>query len=286
MSIQKKPRSAGFFFYDGVMGALTGKAIVLTGASQGLGAVMARALAVAGADLLLAARSADKLEDVARSLPAGGKRLTQACDVTDAAHRRALIARAWTEFGRVDVLVNNAGVEELGAFAEKDPAVVERIIATNLLAPMLLTRETLPGMLERKSGQVVNIASLAGRTAMPYGAAYSGSKGGLAEWSISLAAELAGSGVAVSVICPGFVAGTGMFSRKHISAPRSLGVSRPEDVTGALLRVLETRELEVVVNPKPVRLLMALKALSPGAALALGRRLGLVDFLRRISSKT
>jgi short-subunit dehydrogenase len=131
---------------------------------------------------------------------------------------------------------------------------------------------------------VVNIASLAGRTGMPFGAAYSGSKGGLAEWSISLAAELRDTGVAVSVICPGFVAETGMFSRKGAPAPRSIGASSPEAVANAVLKVLRTRKVEVVVNPKPVRLLMALKALSPEAALAVGRRLGLLDFLKRIST--
>ncbi|MGE5625052.1 MAG: SDR family NAD(P)-dependent oxidoreductase [Bacillota bacterium] len=268
------------------MGSLSGKAIVVTGASQGLGAVMARTLAAEGADLLLAARNQDKLDEVIRSLPGEGKRFAQHCDVTAANDRRALAARALTEFHRIDVLVNNAGVEELGFFAEKDPATMERIIATNLLAPMLLTREVLPGMLERKSGHVVNIASLAGRTGMPYGAAYSASKSGLAEWSISLAAELRNLGVAVSVICPGFVDETGMFSRKQVAPPKSIGASHPGDVARALLRVLNTRHIEVVVNPKPVRLLMALKALWPEGALAVGRRLGLVEFLRDISSKT
>jgi short-subunit dehydrogenase len=181
------------------------------------------------------------------------------------------------------VLINNAALEELGSFAEQDPAVMERVLATNLMAPMLLTREVLPDMLARKRGHIVNIASLAGRTGMPFGAVYSGSKGGLAEWSLSLAAELSGSGVAVSVICPGFVDGTGMFSRKQTPAPKSLGVSHPEDVARAVLRVLETRKLEVVVNPKPVRLLMALRALSPETAVAVARRLGLLDFLKRIA---
>ena len=125
-------------------------------------------------------------------------------DVTKAADRQALVARAQAEFGRIDVLVNNAALEELGHYAEQDPATLERIIATNLLAPMLLARAVLPAMLAERCGHIVNIASLAGRTGMPFGAAYSGSKGGLAEWSISLAAELRDSGVAVSVICPGF----------------------------------------------------------------------------------
>jgi len=266
------------------MAQLSGKSIVLTGASQGLGVVMARALAAEGAQLLLAARSEDKLKAVALAMPPGSRVLTQVTDVTSAAERSALLSRAGREFGAIDVLINNAGVEDLGVYAEQEPAVLRRIVETNLLAPMFLTREALPEMLKRRSGHVVNIASLAGRTGMPFGAAYSGSKGGLAEWSISLAAELRDSGVAVSVICPGFVSETGMFSRKGAPAPRSIGASQPESVARALLKVLRTRRLEVVVNPKPVRLLMALKALSPEAALAVGRRLGLVDFLKRISA--
>ena len=266
------------------MHPIHGKTVILTGASQGLGAVMARQLATAGARLVLAARSADKLAETARSL-GGAEALCVTCDVTSASDRRLLIARALDARGQVDVLINNAGVEELGVYAEQDPVVFERILATNLLAPMQLAREVLPAMLKRGDGHVVNIASLAGRTGMPYGAAYSGSKGGLAEWSISLAAELRGSGVAVSVICPGFVDGTGMFSRKETPAPRSIGASHPEDVARAVVRVLATRKIEVVVNPKPVRLLMALKALSPEAALAVGRRLGLIQFLRSIATR-
>ena len=261
-----------------------GKTVILTGASQGLGAVMARQLAAAGARLVLAARSTDKLVETAKSL-GGADALCIKCDVTRAEDRRALLARTLQERGPPDVLINNAGVEELGVYAEQDPAVFERIVATNLLAPMQLAREALPAMLARGSGHIVNIASLAGRTGMPYGAAYSGSKGGLAEWSISLAAELRDTGVAVSVICPGFVDGTGMFSRKETPAPKSIGASHPQDVAHAVLNVLTTRKLEVVVNPRPVRLLMALKALSPEAALAVGRRLGLIQFLRGIATR-
>ena len=246
---------------------------------------MALALANEGADLTLAARTADKLKAVATSLPPGTRAQVQPTDVTSASDRAALVASAVAKFGRIDVLINNAAVEELAVFAEQDPAALERILTTNLLAPMQLTRAVLPEMLARGSGHVVNIASLAGRTGMPYGAAYSGSKGGLAEWSISLAAELRDSGVAVSVICPGFVDETGMFSRKGRPAPKSIGASRPEAVSAAVLRVLHTRKVEVVVNPKPVRLLMALKALSPEAALAVGKRLGLLEFLKGIATR-
>ncbi len=266
------------------MQPLRGKTVILTGASQGLGAVIARALAAAGAQLALAARSQEKLDAVARELEQQGSRvLSVPCDVTREPDRDALIGRTLDAFGRIDVLVNNAGVEEICAYAEQDPATVTRIIETNLLAPMLLTRAVLPLMLAQKYGCVVNIASLAGRTGMPYGAAYAGSKGGLAEWSISLAAELQGNGVTLSVICPGFVAGTGMFARKQTQAPRFLGTSQPEQVAAAVLRALSGGQMEIVVNPKPVRLLMALKALSPRLAIALGRRLGLMAFLRRLA---
>jgi short-subunit dehydrogenase len=265
---------------------LTGKTVIVTGASQGLGLVTARALAEAGAQLALAARSVKKLEEAAASLADTGVRvLTVACDVTRTADRQALLARVQAECGELDVLVNNAGIEELSPFAEQDPETMARVIETNLLAPMLLARAVLPAMLARGHGHIVNIASLAGRTGMPFGAVYAGSKGGLAEWSISLAAELQGSGVQVSVICPGFVEGTGMFARKQTKPPRSIGASHPEDVAQAVLDVLAKPRVEVVVNPKPVRLLMALRALSPETALALGRRLGLLDFLRKISSK-
>src|SRR6185503_19924415 len=140
------------------MNELKGKCIVLTGASQGLGAVMARELAAAGADLLLAARSADKLNDVAKTLPGGTRIITQPADVTLASDRASLIARARSEFGHIDIFFNNAGVEDLGIYAEQDPAVLQRIVETNLIAPMLLTREVLPQMLARRSGHVVNIA--------------------------------------------------------------------------------------------------------------------------------
>ena len=268
------------------MDNIAGKTIVLTGASQGLGLVMARALADAGAKLVLAARNADALAQVAQELQARGTRaLAVPCDVTRERDRQTLLKQALAESGPIDVLVNNAGIEELAAYAEQDPAMVTRIIETNLLAPMLLARAALPAMLERKAGHIVNIASLAGRTGMPFGSAYAGSKGGLAEWSISLAAELQGSGVAVSVICPGFTGGTGMHARKQLPAPRSIGESRPEDVANALLQTLKKPRVEIIVNPKPVRLLMALRALAPEAALALGRRLGLLDYLKRLAAR-
>ncbi|MDE2196408.1 MAG: SDR family NAD(P)-dependent oxidoreductase [Gammaproteobacteria bacterium] len=266
------------------MAFLNGRIVILTGASRGLGVVIARALADAGTALVLAARSREQLDSVAAELTGHGVRLLSViCDVTREHDRDLLLQRSLDSFGRVDVLVNNAGAEELCAYAEQDPAMVTRMIETNLLAPMLLSRALLPRMLAQHSGHIVNIASLAGRTGMPFGAAYAGSKGGLAEWSISLAAELAGSGVAVSVICPGFVSGTGMFARKHATPPRTLGASRPEDVANAVLNALRTGRVEIVVNPKPVRLLMALKALSPDLALKLARRLGLMAFLRQLA---
>jgi len=265
------------------MPGLDGKTVVLTGASQGIGVVIAHALAREGAQLVLAARSGDKLASVAEKLGRGA--LTVPCDITVASERQVLVARALEHLGRVDILVNNAGVEEIREYVQQDPGIITRIIDTNFAAPLQLTRAFLPHMLAQGYGRIVNIASLAGRIGLPYGCVYAGSKGGLAEWSISLDAELAGTGVKVSVVCPGFVANTGMFARKQRKAPGTLGVSAPEDVARAVLMAIQARKPELIVNPRPVRPLMVLKALSPGMAVNVARRLGLIKFLRSLASK-
>ncbi|MCG8435401.1 MAG: SDR family NAD(P)-dependent oxidoreductase [Gammaproteobacteria bacterium] len=264
---------------------LAGKTVVLTGASRGIGKYLAKTLAAEGCNLVLAARNQDALNNLVEELSEYSvKTIATKCDITDGADAQNLIKRAISNFQHIDVLINNAGVEEIIAFELQDPAAIETIVKTNLLAPMQLTRLVLPHMIEH-GGHVVNIASLAGRTGMPFGACYAGSKGGLAEWSISLAAELHDRGVHVTTIAPGFISEVGMFSRKNSSAPRTLGESKPADVAAAVLKTLKKPSIEVIVNPKPVRLLMALKALSPKFALAIARKIGLVKYLKSLAGR-
>lgn len=257
---------------------------ILTGASHGIGPVIARAMAAEGINLALAARSANELEILASSLREQVRVIVATTDVNSPSDRLKLVQRTESELGKVDILINNAGLEEIISFDRQDPAMIQRIVETNVIAPMLLAREVLPPMLERGHGWIVNIASVAGRAGMPYGAVYSGSKGALAEWSISLHAELAGSGVSVSVVCPGFVSTTGMHARKGKPAPGSLGEVSPDAVALAVIRALQTGYPEILVSARPIRLLMALRALAPRAALGLARRMGMIDYLRSLAS--
>lgn len=263
---------------------LTSKKAILTGASHGIGPWIARALAAEGVNLVLAARSTAELERLAESLPGSIDVLVISTDLNDATQRNNLARRASQEFGTIDILINNAGLEEITAFEHQDPDTIAAIISTNVIAPILLARELLPAMLERGNGAVINVASVAGRTGMPFGAVYSGSKGALAEWSISLHAELRGRGVSVSAVCPGFVSDEGMHARKGKPAPGSLGEVSPQAVAEAVLLAIRTGHPEILVSARPIRLLMALRALAPRAALALARKAGLIDYLRELAS--
>lgn len=265
------------------MDILTSKNAILTGASHGIGPFIARTLAAEGINLALAARSTAELEELAQALGSSVKVLVVPTDLTEASQRRNLVRRTRQDLGQVDILINNAGLEEILPFEEQDPAMIPAIINTNVVAPMMLTRDVLPAMLERAEGAIVNVASLAGRTGMPFGAVYSGSKGALAEWSISLHGELYGRGVSVSAVCPGFVSDQGMHARKGKPAPGSLGEVSPQAVADAVLRALRIGHPEILVSSRPIRLLMALRALAPRAALSVARKSGLIDYLRELA---
>lgn len=265
---------------------LKGKTAIITGASRGIGAFIARAVSTEGARVVLTARSVDKLEGVAQAIrERGGEVIAVQADITDDTARSNLVKRARLEFERIDILINNAGVEDIVHYEWQQPEEIRRLIEVNLIAPMLLTRKVLPDMLERGSGHIVNVASLAGRTGMPYGSAYAASKGGLARWSLSLRAELAGRGVDVSLISPGFVTDSGMFARRDATPPSGLGASHPTQVARAVVRALQTHAAEIVVNSRPARLLMAADAISPKLAARLTERLGFVRFLKGLARK-
>lgn len=268
------------------MNTLTGKNVILTGASHGIGPYIARALNAGGAKLVLAARSTDALESLAESLSGPGSATAIATDINDPAQRLNLVKRTRNNLGEINILINNAGIEEIVPFDHQDPEMIPAIINTNVIAPMLLAREVLPEMLERGSGKIVNVASLAGRAGLPFGAVYSGSKAALAEWSISLHAEVRDRGVQVSAVCPGFVSTAGMHARKKTPAPRTLGEVTPEAVARAVLRAIDTGRAEILVSARPMRPLLALKALAPGAALAFARKTGMINYLKSLAASS
>lgn len=183
------------------------RVVVITGASDGIGAALARQLAAENARLVLAARSAERLEAVAADCRArGAQAIVQATDVTDESQNRALIDRAVAEHGKLDVLVNNAGVSMHAWFEDTtDFSTYERLLRVNFLACVALTRFALPH-LKRSRGLIVGVSSLAGKTGVPARTAYCASKFALAGFYEALRIELGGTGVDVTMIFPGVVA--------------------------------------------------------------------------------
>jgi len=184
---------------------LSGQVAVVTGAGRGIGAAIARGLANLGALTVLCGRRGSTLDTAARVIAqAGGKVDVVTCDVTSLASVEAAAQRVETSFGRVDILVNNAGIGGFGGpLHQLAPDSWEQILNTNLRGVYYVVRAFAPMMIRARGGHIINISSLAGKNALPNGAAYAASKWGLNGLSYSIAEELRGYNIRVSVICPG-----------------------------------------------------------------------------------
>jgi short-subunit dehydrogenase len=181
---------------------LTGEVAIVTGASSGIGAATARELGWRGAMVVLAARRVGMLEAQVRSIrEAGGEAIAIPADLSDASDVAMLADRAVAVFGRVDVLVNNAGAFWSRSLASSPPDQITGLAQVNLLGAILLTQAVLPGMLERRHGAIITVGSLSGRVAME--PLYSATKYGLRGFSLALRRQLAGTGVSVSLVSPG-----------------------------------------------------------------------------------
>jgi gluconate 5-dehydrogenase len=186
---------------------LSGKVALVTGAYRGLGFAIAQGLARAGASVVLNGRRIEAVEPAARALTAQSlKASTAIFDVTDRDAVRAAVTAIESEHGRIDVLVNNAGIQRRGALADFSQQDWDDIIATNLTAPFVVSQAVLPGMIARKSGKIVHIASLMSELARPSVVPYTAAKGGVRQLTRGMAVELAPHNIQVNAIAPGYFA--------------------------------------------------------------------------------
>jgi uncharacterized protein len=251
---------------------IEGCTALVTGASSGIGAALCRALVDAGAAVAMVARRAALLEERAAALRAG-RAVAFACDVRDPEALARTVRAVRERLGTVGLLVNNAGIGRYLSFLDTTPEESAAMLETNLMAALRLTRALLPEMLARRSGHVVNVASIAGRIGSRNHAVYCASKFALAGFSESLAYELEGTGVGVTLVNPGIV-DTPFFA--HASFARFPAGARAraipaERVAAAVVRAVRRGTAEVTV-PRSYAVGTALKALAPGLFRRLMRR--------------
>ena len=263
--------------------------ILITGASGGIGSHLAERLAPTGAHLMLVANPGVDLRVVQkRVLELGGRADYLVADLRTDEGITSTVDETLRVLGGIDLLVNNAGIEYTIAYHELPEHDMLDVMNVNLLAAMRLTRRFLPAMLAQGRGHIVNMSSLAGRAAPAYQEPYAASKAGLVAFTYSLRASYRGTGISASVICPGFVE-TGIYQRlcekTGMKAPSLLGSSKVEAVGTAFLRAVAKNSPDVLVNPIPVRPLLALAQLLPKIGESLIIATGGHEFFRRVADR-
>jgi short-subunit dehydrogenase len=243
---------------------LKNKVALVTGASRGIGEACARALLRRSAKVAVTARSADVLGH----LEAAGAFAIRA-DLTDAAARRAVVERATAQFGKIDVLINNAGVGLYAPSWRAPMALVRGMFELNFFAALDLIQLVTPGLIERGGGAIVNISSIAGKVALPWLTAYSASKHALCGLGDGLRIELAPHGIHVMTVCPGYVrtrfgeSGLDGAAPARLAAYQKFAVT-PAECAEAVVRGIE-RKARTVVTPRIAWALAAARRVAPRA---------------------
>jgi len=251
----------------------TNQIVLITGASSGIGKQLAIDFAKRGAVVIGCGRSIARLKEVLKQVrQTSPTSLMIGCDVGDSEQVHGMIERVLTDYGRVDILINNAGIGMRKPFHQTDLSTVEEIMRVNYFGAVYCTHELLPSMIARGNGQIVNISSVAGNIGTLNMAAYCASKFAMNGWSESLYHELTPLGVKVSLVCPGPVH-TGFSRNFHDSEPQSppaLFVDS-SDVSQAVFKVIEHNRFELVM-PRWLALICWLKRVSPGLFRYLAQR--------------
>ena len=256
------------------------KVVWITGASSGIGAALAQVLARRGARLVLSARREERLEAVRAACAHAGRHTVLPLDLTDTERLPAVARRVLDRFGRVDVLVNNAGITQRAQVVETDLAVDRRIMEVNFFGTVALTKAVLPSMLERGSGHLVVVSSLVGKFGTPKRSAYAASKHALHGFFDALRAEVHDAGLRVTLICPGYV-------RTEISLhaltadgtphgemdPNQQRGLDPKVCAEKIARAVEAEKDEVYIAGKE-KVAVYLKRFAPGLFKRLIRRFG------------
>jgi short-subunit dehydrogenase len=243
--------------------------VLLTGATGGIGHAIARALHAKGASLVLTGRRVDVLEPLADELSA----TSIEADLANAQD----VDRLLDESGAIDVLVANAALPGAGDLFDFTEDQIDRAIAVNLRAPIVMSRRLAGPMIERGAGHIVLIGSLSSLTASPSSSMYSATKFGLRGFALGFRQDLHGTGVGVSQVLPGFVRDAGMFVESGMQLPRGVRTVRPEAVADAVVSAITRDRAEVVVAPVELRVGAMLGSLAPGLAATVQRRVGAAD---------
>lgn len=234
------------------------RTVVVTGSTSGIGLGIARAFAKDGADLVINGfGDADEIEAIRRELEqAGGRALYHGADMTKPDEIAEMMVLAAREFGMVDVLVNNAGIQHVSPVEDFPTDKWDRIIAINLTSSFHTMKAAIPAMKAKKAGRIINVASAHALVASPFKAAYVAAKHGILGLTKSAALELAEFGVTVNAICPGYVL-TPLVEKQIPDTAKARGISEAEVKTDVMLRLQATKEFVAIEEVAATALFLA-----------------------------
>ncbi|MCD4716725.1 MAG: SDR family oxidoreductase [Desulfobacterales bacterium] len=239
-----------------MMSPLKGKVALVTGASKGIGRASALRLAEAGANIVLCATSVDLLDMLSKDIDAlGVESLAERCDVSRSLDCEELVEKSLERFGRIDILINNAGIGFSGKIVDSEPTEIEQMVKVNLLGVYYMARAVLPSMMERENGDIINIGSVAAIKYSPNFAMYSATKFAVRAFSEALRSEVQGHNIRVTLINPGMTKTPFFDSFTQGGSPLPLDkgeILKPEDIAHAIHFALN-RPQGVSLNELTVR---------------------------------